>query len=242
MEVERRGAKRARDSNPPKGGFTKKSKSAPRVTDAHIKKVVAKASEMKYYDTTLVATAVTVGTNTLSTPVALLSGIGSPAQGVGVNQRIGNKYLVHTIRIKGRVNTPPGTAFGNGLQAAAIRIAVVRDKEPDNAAAPLLNQIFSSTGVAATQVLALQNPDYMGRFEVFHDEIIVLQDPNTAGTGVHGLYKTFKVEKKYKQPVKVKLTTAGQLVTDNWLLYAWTNSVDLVPSIAFQSRCCFKEE
>lgn len=245
MEVEVRGAKRKLSAGAKTQKYTAKTR-AKVISDQQIKQVIAKQGEMKYYTIDQGVTAVPIST-AASTGVPLSFGgntnLFQPATGNTVTDRIGNKVKLHTIRIKISLKFLAQALTAGGLNASAVRITLVRDKEPQGATYPTLADIYRSSGVAASQILALQTATNFGRFEVIYDKVKILQDPNLQTTGFNGHEMVFKIEKHYPTPVTVKFATSTTVaITDTWLLYAQADDIGLVPMITAVSRCCFKEE
>lgn len=239
MDVERRGAKRARTSDS-KFAYTKKGKAMPKVTEQQIRKVIDAKGEMKYYGTTLLETAITAGTS--ATLVSPSTGLFNPAVGATFVDRVGNMCYLHTIRMKIRLRSTVQATTAGGVKPAVCRVALVRDKEPQSSAAAG-NVVFTTASAADNGPEVFQNIENLGRFQVLKDKTFVLQDPNVATTGINGRAITMKVNYQFKPPIKIRFnSTTGRPLTDEFNFYAWCDNGDLTPTITYISRACFKED
>jgi len=238
MDVERRGTKRRNSA----GGtaFTKKSKALPKATENQIKKIVDARGEMKYLSTSLASTAITA--NTSPTVVSPVNGILPIATGATANDRIGNAIYLHAVRIKMRLRIPKQALTAGGCNPAVIRVAIVRDMDPVPGSATTGADIFVTASTADESINVFQNVSNIGRFQVLKDKTMVLQDPNLITTGVNGRATNFKLNHKFRNPLKIKYQTTGSApITDSLHVVVWVDSVDLAPTVAYISRCSFKD-
>lgn len=238
MDVEKRGTKR-RGS----GGdviFTKKSKALPKVTEAQIKRVVNKQSEMKYHDQVLVESAILAGISA-GTSFTPAGGLFNPGQGVTISTRVGAAAYLHKLRLKCKFQIPAQAVVAGGSLPSIIRYALVRDMEPGTSL-PTGAEVFTTAALAIESVNALQESANFGRFQVLKDETIILQNPNLATTGTHGIAECVRINHTFKPPLKVRFNSTPRPNTDQFYIFAWTNSISLNPTISYLSRACFKED
>lgn len=240
MDVEQRGAKRARPSSG-KFAYTKKSKALPKATEAQIKKVVSKQGEMKYFNSVLAATAITAATT--GVVVSPNGGLFNPVQGLTIQDRVGNMAYLHTIRMKIRFYTQPQANLG-GDNACTIRYALVQDLEPVPGTNGVFVDIFGTAGSAPASVLLFQALQNIGRFRVLKDEKFVIQNPNQGSTGGNnGLTVIKKINQKFFNPLKIRFNnTLGYATTCHFYFAVWCDNSDLAPEVIYSCRTCFKEE
>lgn len=243
-------------SNPAKRARTGYS-TVPRTRGVYAK------GEMKYYDTERAVVAISSSadwtgteydpnTTNEASPVSNPLGLFQPKVGSGINQRIGKSCKLMSLKIRGAV-----TCAKQGDQTATdnptiVRIALVWDQQT-NSSQCQGEQVFTdpTTAAASMAIHAYQNIDNFGRFRVLKDKMLTIQNPNAAydGTNVEqqGLTRLFKMNIKFGKegiPVRFNATNGGtvaDVVDNSFHIIANANDTDLVPTITYYCRACYKE-
>lgn len=152
---------------------------------------------------------------------------GSPAyncinpvgQGVGSQQRIGQRYIMKGIDVNGTLTWKPEP---NSDEASTeIRVLIVLDKQTNGTQ---LNAEDVLTSATSHRTNAFRNLQYTKRFQVLFDKTFTLT--STAGgegdiAGAHfwgEIHRQFQVHKKFTVPVQCRATNMDiQGITDNSL-------------------------
>lgn len=216
------------------------------------------SGEMKYFNsekelTTLVANRDWTGTefDPGVVPVASMNTLFAPTVGSAINQRIGKSAKVFKIKIKGLIWVPFNANQTGGLNAAAIRLALVQDNQTNGTQAQG-EQVFTPavTNSPIVSVNSFQNIDNFGRFKVLKDKIIVVQNPNMSYDGANiemgGLTRPFKWNLNFPGGIDVRFNavnggTVSNIVDHSWHIYANATSTALGAQISYTCRVCFKE-
>lgn len=211
--------------------------------------------EMKYFDTERSATAITATADwstaaappNVGTPTTLLC----PTVGSAIDQRIGREVKIHKIKIRGTIQTAAQANQTAGDEASFIRLILAQDMQT-NAAQATGSQIFTTptTATAIQACTSFQNLANFGRFRVWKDKNIVLQNPNFGYDGTNleqqGMIRPFKMNLVFKKPVSVRFNatnggTIADIVDNSFCVYANTSSTALAPTLNYSARVCYKE-
>lgn len=203
--------------------------------------------EMKYFDTGLSATAIPASSNWTSTvldPTALC--LCAPTQGAGINQRIGKAVVLHKLKIRGRVITPPVEAVATATASVYIRFIICQDKQT-NATQMTGTQLMGTFG-GGLHPFCYQNIDNFGRFTVLKDKVYVVEDPNLSGDAaahdVNSKSRVFKFTLKFRKgvPIRFNATNGGTVadIVDN-SFHILANASVAGSSIEYVCRACYKE-
>lgn len=182
------------------------------------------SKERKYAEVTYGDTAAATGSQWLGSLSALVT------QGTAENQRIGRKYTIRSISLRGEVKMPNNaTTLGVSYpQADVARIIVVNDKQPNGTTANFA-EIFSvgaassAGGPGTIDMRAFRNMDNISRFDILLDRMIYVQ--NSAYTGGSGSAQTaikpFSLYRKCFIPVEMKDVTGSvaNVTTNNVAVY-----------------------
>lgn len=98
-------------------------------------------------------------------------------QGNGISQRIGNKVVLKSLRLKGQLSLDDSTTPPLGY-TATYRVMVVYDKQT-NGAAPVIGDIIANVGTAGAYVTAFNSGiriNNKNRFVVLKDKTFDLSD------------------------------------------------------------------
>lgn len=211
--------------------------------------------EMKYFDTTRTATAVNASTNWAGTSSPPNSGtpntLVAPVVGSAIDQRIGRMIKLYKLSVRGMIYVAPQTNQIFSDNASQIRILLVQDMQTNGTQADG-DIIMTPPATADTRqvVLAHQNIGSLGRFRVWKDKTVVLQNPNGMydGTNVEqqGLVKPFKFKLSFKKGIEVRFNavnggTIADIVDNSFNIYASTSSADLAPTMVYRARAYYKE-
>lgn len=211
------------------------------------------AGEMKYFDVVKAVTTITPSADWTGTEYdpAVTNTLFCPAQGAGINQRIGKACKVHKIKIRGQIICPSQTNQVAADAPTVVRLALVWDKQTNSTQAQG-EQVFGGpvTGSSIVSIDNYQNIDNFGRFVVMKDKTFTFQNPNMSWDGTNieqaGLIKKFKWNINLKTPVEVRFNavngqTVADIVDNSWHIIANASTADLGASIVYFSRFCYKE-
>lgn len=209
--------------------------------------------EMKYFDTehtetALVSSATWANTSlppNVGTPTTLVV----PTSGAAINQRIGRKIKLMKLTVRWTVTCGQQTNQTAGDYPCNIRLLLVQDMQTNGTQATGTD-IMSGGSVAENAVQCFQSLASLGRYKVWKDKMISLQNPNATydGTNIEqqGLTRTGKFSLKFKKPIEVSFNATGggtiaDVVDNSFCLYANAGDVTLVPYLKFYSRAYYKE-
>ncbi len=220
----------------------------------------ARGGEMKYYDTELTVTSINASTDWTATefnpdvPNAT-STLCAPAVGSAINQRIGREIKVHRIKINYSISVDPQTTVTTGDHGCQVRLLVVQDTQTNAAQAQgeVIMQV-PATANSRHPPLSFMSLVNLGRFNVLHDENIILQNPNsaalnaTANNNQAGLVHIGKIFLNFKTPISVRFNATNtangaiaDVVDNSFCVYATANVIDLAPQLVYQARASYKE-
>ena len=228
--------------------------------------IVAPAGEMKYYDavregTALSATTTTWVAGTLQNPstsinlgggaVATPGCLFAPTVGAALNQRIGRKVNVHSVKLRGNVVVPAQTANTNPDAATRVRVILVQDTQT-NAGAMTAAQLMNDGTAADNTLSSFQNPNNFGRFKVLKDKTYSLTNVNMTGSPTSGdviqsgIIVPFKFTHAFKKPVQVNFNatnggTVADIIDNSFHFIAAVQTAQLAPIISYYSRVGYKE-
>jgi len=235
-----------------KSGFKPNRARAGYTTVPRTRGVYAKG-EMKYADREQTAIAIPAaptwaGTELEDTQLCVHS---VPMVGAGIGQRVGKKIDVYSLKIRGTVSIPKQanqTALDN---AACCRLVLFMDQQTNSTQAQgeqVMDGDFNGGGGGG--VRTFQQINNFGRFKVLKDVIINLEDPNSAWDGTNmeqnGKIRYFKWFIKFKKPLRMTFNdtnggTVADLSTVSMHLIGTTTSADLVPTLEYCCRMCYKD-
>lgn len=175
--------------------------------------------EVKYAEVTVANTTIGTASQFLTSLAALVD------QGTGESQRIGRKYTIKSINIRGECVLPSeGASSANYCDE--VRVIVVQDKQPNGATATF-SDIYAtavSTGTPVIDWRAFRNMENIQRFNVLADRTYSLNDfiVNNADTTHTNYCKQMSIFRKCNINVEMKGTTAAvsNLISNNVSVYA----------------------
>lgn len=169
--------------------------------------------EKKFMDTELVSTVFPTSWETLENATMLcLNAIG---QGFSEELRVGRKFFIHSIHIKGEVKLPRLESQVAPDEKTHCRWMLVLDTQT-NAAQLAATNVMDTGGT--NDVLAFRKLDRTSRFKILKswDKIIT---PNNMNEGAVNLFaKTgtivrWKYDKQFSPPLKIECITTGATVS-----------------------------
>lgn len=206
--------------------------------------------ELKFLDNSLVAQALTAPTDWTgceADPATTLC-LTAPAQGDGANNRDGKQIIGKSLHVSGKIACLVQELQGNPPEATEVYVAVVLDKQTNNAQ---LNSEDVMTNVAANAALnafPLRNMSFGKRFKVLRGERLVMQNDAISHFAVDsfahsGLSQSFDWFIPLKDlRINFNQTSTGVIgnVLDNSIhVIAICNQTLTAPSISYNSRFRF---
>lgn len=174
-------------------------------------------TERKYTDLeregTVIQVVSTNWTNTLQDPSGVLTFVAPPV-GTSWQQRIGRKIQLIGLRIKGEVGIEVQNPVpAGGLGSPTVRLIVFQDKQA-NALIPDPNDvIFSGSAAVGPAIEMFQNGASFGRFKVWKDYRVVLNNPFFGFNGVtyvsNSVVQTFMFDFKFNPPITIHFNGAN---------------------------------
>ena len=214
--------------------------------------------EMKYFDTERTQGNLAASTDWTATEyppnVGTPNTICVPVQGTAINNRVGREVTVYKIKVRGLITVSAQTGQNAGDNYSVCRVALVQDTQTNGAQAQG-EEIFAApvTASAVQASSSFQSLANTGRFKVWKDKWIVMEDPNmandtgaTGGIVTTGIAKRFSFVKTFKKGLKVRFNgtnggTIADIVDHSWSIYANTTFTTLTPQITYQARVSYKE-
>lgn len=217
--------------------------------------------EIKYYDAVrnyIIIPAVGTQNLTADTSTAPPQGtLCCPILGNDINNRVGRKINVRTIRINGQIYFPAQVGESSIDGPLVVRVIVLQDKQSNATLCTLLDShqtnLISNSAITAINVP--QNLATLGRFRVLKDKRYTMADDlsmvgnySTATLGQAGQVINFKYNLKFKKHPTVHFNTKTDNVFDNiysnnFVLYACATYSSTVPPaaayITYFSRASF---
>ncbi len=145
------------------------------------------------------------------------------SQGNGESARVGRRYTMQSIHVRGLISEPKAEAAGDPIEDTVVRIVMVLDKQT-NAAQMTASNVYDITA-PTVDYLAFRNLQYTARFQVLWDRTFVLKasmattNEGAAGAFACGVVKrVFKINHVFKGGLKVEcVLTAATVasITDN---------------------------
>lgn len=206
--------------------------------------------EVKYYDTSLVASAIPNVADASSgekNPSATIC-LNSITQGDGEQQRDGRKATMKSIYINGRVNIPRQTTQALADDGTNIIICLVKDTQTNGA---LLNSedVFANPSASALLGSSLfRNLKFTKRFQVLASVKLTFGNMNmvndtgaTGNTNQSGTTQTFSMYKKlgFSTLYSAATETIANITDNSLSMIAYCDNGELAPTISYNSRLRF---
>ncbi len=203
--------------------------------------------ERKFYDTSLVAAALTApsdstgGEHDQSATICLNTAI----QGDGESDRDGRKATFQSVFVKGVCTVAAQANNTAGLGASKIYIALVLDTQT-NGAQLNSEDVFKNDSASASMVASpMRNMQFTQRFRILDTQEFIMQDPNISydGTNIemNGLQQAWQLSSNLTFSTTYSGTTETVAnITDNSLhIIAFCSALGLVPTISYNARVRF---
>jgi len=222
--------------------------------------------EMKYFDTELFASAISVVTTTwvagtnmdpastinlgaaaVATPLCLFA----PTVGAALNQRIGRKVKMMKVKVRGHINVPVQAAQAAADTSTFVRLALVMDKQT-NAAQMTGAQLYNDSSNAFATINSYQNPNNFGRFKILKERSMPIRNLNLVGSPTaadvvqDGTCVPFKLSYRFKAPVTVNFNatnggTVADIIDNSLHIICGAYSIAYAPSLSYYTRVSYKE-
>jgi hypothetical protein len=204
------------------------------------RQVRAMKPEVKYFDQAL---NFLLATNTAAVNLQKLFDI---RQGVTVNERLGARIRATTIQMRYEIfNTGPLST------SAFIRIAIVFDKNPNQALADISD--IWDPDITPFGDINLRNREYRKRFKIIYDKIFTIGDPGLSATfpaalpqgGNDRCLKNFKMFRKQNEKIVYRENspagTIGQTNQGAYYLATWC-SLDMQCQMSANLRLTYTDD
>lgn len=206
--------------------------------------------ETKYYDTSLVGSALTTNTDGSGGEHDQSATIGPSTILLGdlETNRDGRKASFISWQVSGIIScaaNPDETAM---KAAISVFIAFVWDKQTNGALLNSEDVYINDTGSAFGGTSLLRNMKFTKRFQVLGVRRFTMQMPNVGfdGTDIEqgGAIRNFSFFKKFSKPILALYSAGTETIVnsvDNSLhILAWTSDTGLAPTITYNSRLRFR--
>lgn len=210
-------------------------------------------TERKYYDLTIVPTAIpkiVAGNNWVNTRMTGLPTLCAPVQGSGVFQRDGQKIYLHKIYIRGTIKGPE---FNGGTDNSIVRLLLVQDTQTNAANFAETECIASNSSGSGLAFNDFQNTANFGRFRVLKDIRLKINfncsfwNATLASEVSPGSMTAFKIVHKFKRPLLIRYNNSNNgnvsdIVDHSFhLLAAQQNDQGPVQNLDAQCRAYFTD-
>lgn len=174
-----------------------------------------------------------------------------PVPGTGINERIGRRVAVHSLKIRGEIEIPNINDAAVGTQAMAgllCRLIVCIDKQTN--AVQMNSQNLIESGAANLAWDMFQATAAFGRFRILKDKRVKIVNPNfgadLAAYDRNGLTYPFEYIFKFRKPIHVHYNaTAGGTVADivdnSFHIMCAANNINANPTIQYKARICYTD-
>lgn len=222
------------------------------------------ASESKYTDSGIDATAISEGTTWVGSeldPLAPANTLFAPPQGAGIDERIGRRVALYKLAIRGVISTTALQDQADIVSSPGVRIVVYVDKQTNGIQSQgeevmALGSPASAFALTATQETAFnsfQNINNFGRFHVLKDKTYT---PRIVTSGTDGASTTsqcvsqicFKMVIKFRKPLMIKFDgstgsygSVADIVDNSIHLIAVKSSTAFAHTLQYISRGYYKD-
>lgn len=215
------------------------------------------ATERKYFDSFLNDQAL-VANNTWAgselDPAAVLC-LFAPSEGSDLDNRIGRKVTVKSIKIRGALQCITQSAQSAADYANCVRLILFIDQQT-NAVQCQAEELMQDPGAANALLCGqtFQNTANFGRFKVLRDKTYVLDKPPiTAATDAGntivqaGLIRPFKLSYKFTKPFNVRFNgtnggTVADIIDNSFHLAGRVNNTGMACTISYQVRVTYTDQ
>ncbi len=149
------------------------------------------------------------------------------AQGTTEVQRLGRKYWIHSISVRGRITEPAAESDTAPINDTIVRLCMVLDTQT-NSAQLTSSDVMNVNGTV--DYLAFRNLQHTSRFKVLWDRTFRLNvaesssNEGAANLFANGIvHKTFTIHKTFKTPIPVECE-----LTTNVIAAITSNSIHMI--------------
>lgn len=180
---------------------------------------------------------------------ATLNCLFAPTEGNGIENRVGNKVMVHKITIRGRVQIdlqPNQTSMDNPV---FVRLILYTDKQTNGTQAQA-EDLMDSGGSLGEASYMFQNTANFGRFQVLRDKLFQLSPSQASYDGtnieVAGVGRLFKFTVAFKKPLQVRFNntnggTVADIIDNSFHLIAHATTGGVSANIDYKVRTVFTD-
>jgi len=175
--------------------------------------------------------------------------INAVTQGTAENQRIGRKFTVRSISVRGEiklVNTANQAVTGLTLpQWDIVRVLVVLDKQPNGTTASMneicsIGAASSGSGSGQSDFRAFRNMDNISRFDILMEKFVTVKQtnfPNGGGSAATGV-TFYNMYKRCNIPVEMKDVTGSvaNITTNNISVYMISSTGYALGNFVWRTR------
>jgi len=206
--------------------------------------------EKKFYDTTLVASAIPAPTDCAGAELdpSATSMISTPAQGDGEQQRDGKQIVIDYVELKGIIDTATVELNGSPAVASTVYVALVLDTQTNGAQMNSEDCYKNTSATANVATCPLRNLLFGSRFRILKSSVFDVSPLTCTTAGADSFsYGNRQIPFHWFVPLKgLKVNfTAGTTasvanVVDNSLhIIAFTNRLSLTPTLSYNARIRF---
>lgn len=208
------------------------------------------ATERKYFDATRTNLALTAPNTWAGTEVdpPTLNTLFCPVEGSDINERIGRKVSVLSIKIRGTFYVPVQANQTATDLGAFVRFILFQDLQTNGSQAQG-EELMTGSGVnAPLNISQFQSTANFGRFRVLKDKVQSLRDPQIAWDGTNieqsGYYVPFKCSYNFAKPVMVRFNSTNggsvaDIVDNSFHMIAMIPQSSLAPEIYYVCRTVY---
>lgn len=217
------------------------------------------SSEIKYFDTELEnKTLIECGTGFASshsldpTTGGTRGTLFYPKLGNDINNRIGKKVRILSIRMNGVLRYTQTTGLSSIAGDSNCRIVLVVNKQTNGITAAPGEVIQSGPTTTVGGMNQFQNLNYLGKYRVLKDKRFVVSDPQyigTTGAGTvdnSGTIRNFKLSHKFRKPFIVHFNsgtaeTVADVVQNSLHLFGGVHFTDIEMTISYKCRVSYMD-
>ncbi len=210
-------------------------------------------SEMKYFDSFLDDDTVNISTSWLDTEVdpATLLTLFVPQEGNDINNRVGRKVCVQSLKIRGMIKVAAQPNLTVPPDGRSVRIIVYMDSQT-NAAQSQGEQVMAAPGAAVADLTysTFMNLANLGRFRILKDLWVSIDNPNVSFDGTNleanGQLRRFKCNIKFRDSITVNFNatnggTIADIVDNSFHVIAMRTINAPTTTISYQCRVGYKD-
>jgi len=204
--------------------------------------------EMKFYDTSLVASALTAPADSSGgehDPSGVIT-LNTVTQGDGESQRDGRKIIMKSIMLKGHIDVPAQADVTATDDGCKIMIALVLDTQTNGATISSENVFSNPSANSANAPNVFNNLQYSKRFRILKRLDLVLNPPPLSydGTNIEmqGMKRAFKIYKTLNDIVvnyTANTENVANIVDNSLHVIAFCNEINMAPTINYNARLRF---